>query len=179
MTKITTSFAILSISVFLSFSSSAFAVQDFDYYFGTLLVSTQKVVDPVSPALVSAGIVNNPNLAQISSMQANLNQIKSTLANLNSSLAKSNFNSENQAVKDFSGVTIAKRIPLLLSEKTKKEEKNTPSIFASLIPPDVRNSPLIATHLVILTLGFFGIIMYLFFIKHREKKQEKRLSKVS
>lgn len=165
MTKITATIATLtSISIFLSFSPSAFAAQDFDYYFGTLLAPSNKIVNPVSPIPVSSASdigKKSPTSAQISAMQTNLNQIKSTLANLNSSLAKSNSNPE---------LAVAKGIPLLLIEETKKKE-NTQSIFASLIPPDVKNFPLLSTYLVILTLALFGVIIYLYFVRKQTKSQ--------
>lgn len=162
MTKIAIGLTI--ITMFLSVSGSALAAQDFDYYFGTLLAPSNKIVSPVSPIPVSSASdigKKSPTSAQISAMQANLNQIKSTLANLNSSLAKSNSNSK---------LAVAKGIPLLLGEETKKEE-NTQSIFASLIPPDVRNFPFLSTYLVILTLTLFGVIIYLYFVRKQTKNQ--------
>lgn len=169
MKKIITTLAI--ISIFLGFSPNAFAVQDFDYFFGTLLVPAQRAINsvPLTVPVSNNVAISNPNSAQILSMQANLNQIKANFATLKSNLAKSNSFSGN-AVKSSSEVVVARGIPLLLEEKT-KEEKNQRSVFASLIPPDVRNFPILSTYLVILTLAIFGVIIYLYFVRKQAKSQ--------
>lgn len=169
---------ILSILLmFLGLCGSVFAAYNFDYFFGFIMPSVNSVVS--STAInTSSPIPQNPVIStvvaprpdQIAALQVNLNQIKANFAALNSVLAKSNSLAKNEA-EDSSKSTFALGIPLLLSEEIKKEEKNTLSVFASLIPPDVRNSPIIVTHLVVLTLGLFGIIVYLCFVRRQEKKR--------
>ena len=169
MIKITAILA--SILILLIFSPSAFAVRDFDYYFGTLFVpsSTQISISQTVTTPSSQNTPNNPSSAQIATMQANLNQIKANLAALNSNLAKPNSNNTQIAIKGSSQVAVVSRgIPLVLDEK-EKTEKSTISVFASLIPPDVKNFPLITTYLVVLTLALLGIIVYLFFTRRQEK----------
>ena len=160
--------------MFLTFSTNAFAVQDFDYYFGTFLVPTPKITAQTSVSTANTQITQLQSQTQIASMQANLNQMKATLASLNSDLIKpkSDSRSNNLAKEPAkeSVKVVSAGIPLLLSEDNKEEEKKTLSVFASLIPPDVRNSPFLATHLTILTLGLFGVILYLYLIRRQEKK---------
>ncbi|HEY4521522.1 MAG TPA: hypothetical protein VJH05_00045 [Candidatus Paceibacterota bacterium] len=177
MVKIISIFAI--IPMFLVFSPSAFAAQGFDYYFGPIFVplSTQINTSNTSQTVATLPIQNTGNNApptQIATMQANLNLIKANLALLNSSLVKSNSNNNEQvAVKSASQIAMVSRgIPLVLEEEKEKiEERGALSIFASLIPPDVKNFPLITTYLVVLTLTLLGIIVYLFFTRRQDKKR--------
>lgn len=169
MRKITAKLTIFLI--FLSFPLGVFAAQDFDYFFGRLLVSTASVV-PIAPAQVvsaQAPVNQNPNLNQMASMQRNLDQMKATLAALNSSLSKSSGINSALAVKKSSEIAVARGIPLLLTEP-KKEEKSSFSVFASLVPPDVRNFPFIFTFLVIFTLSIFGVILYLYLNRRQARK---------
>src|SRR3989344_5038887 len=115
MIKITAILA--SILILLIFSPSAFAVRDFDYYFGTLFVpsSTQISISQTVTTPSSQNTPNNPSSAQIATMQANLNQIKANLAALNSNLAKPNSNNTQIAIKGSSQVAVVSRgIPLVL-----------------------------------------------------------------
>lgn len=164
--------------LFLIFENRVFAAYNFDYFFGTLfapVTSINQTVSSSSAAPVSSAPAQALIPTQISSIQARLNEMKLTLANLNSSLVKSNSNITN-TLKGSSKVAITTTgIPLLLKDEAKKQE-NQVSVFASLIPPDIRNSPLIATHLIVLTLGLLGIIIYLIFIRRQENKQLKRFT---
>lgn len=163
-----TTFSLVLFSVFMSFPVAVFASQDFDYYFGRFLVSSSN-----NDTMISASS-QNQNASQIASMQASLNQIKTTLASLNLGLNKpaQNTNSvltSKKAEEVLETKKVAVGIPLLLPEN-KKEEKTTLSVFASLIPPDVRNFPLLSTYLVILTLALFGVIIYLYFTRRQARK---------
>lgn len=164
--------------LFLGLWGSASAAYNFDYFFGYSLPII-RVANPISPTPAPVSVqtisthIDASTLAQISSMQTALRQMSLTLASLNSNLAKSNFGIAN-TVNDFSKVAVAKGIPLLLLEETKKEEQNTRPSFASLIPPDVRNFPWIITSLVVLILALFGAILYLIFLRRQEKQQIKR-----
>ena len=168
----------LPFSIFLTFfvfSPSVLAAQDFDYYFGQLLIprinvqSQNSNLSSPTNSVVNSNANSGNNSAQIASMQATLNKMNSDLAKLNSNLSKPT--PSVLASKEKETVVVAKvpQIPLLLEEPN-KDEKTTFSVFASLIPPDVRNSPLLATHLAILTLGLFGVILYLYFTRRQEKK---------
>ena len=160
--------------MFFVFSPSVLAAQDFDYYFGQLLIPRINVQNQnsnsSSPANSGSGssVNSGTNAVQIASMQASLTKINSDLAKLNSNLLKPT--PSVLASKETVIVAKAPQIPLLLEEE-KKDDKSNFSVFASLIPPDVRNSPFLATHLTILTLGLFGIILYLYFIRKQEKKK--------
>lgn len=161
--------SLIVVTVFLGFWGSALAAQDFDYFFGRFLISTSDVVSIAPIQVVSTQVSVSQNQNQIASMQASLSQMKTTLATLNSSLAKPASANSVLAVKKPSKVAVARGIPLLLPE-SKKEEKDTLSVFASLIPPDVKNFPLLSTYLVILTLALFGVIIYLYFIRRQARK---------
>ena len=170
MTKLAIGSAV--IIIFLIIPGSILAAQDFDYFFGSLFVPTQNIINSTVVSTISTVSAQNTTIAtpsQILAMQANLNQIKANLATLNSSLAKSNSNKAVVA-KESPKIVVAHGIPLLLDEK-EKTEKSTLSIFASLIPPDVKNFPLITTYLVVITLALLGIIVYLFFTRRQEKKR--------
>lgn len=172
------------IMIFLSIPGSVLAVYNFDYFFGSTFVPTQRVISatvPVESAIVTVAV--SPTPAQILAMQANLNQIRANLALLTSRLANSNSNANTTiVVKEPQKVVIARGIPLVLQEQVKKkdaEEDKTLSVFASLIPPDVRNFPLITTYFVVLTLGLLGVITYLFFTRRKEKKHTLLVNRIS
>lgn len=87
MKKIGSTMAVFS--MLISFPGAVFAAQDFDYYFGKLLVSNVNVVNsvPIQPVVAAQPQINqNQNANQIAAMQASLNQMKATLATLNSGL---------------------------------------------------------------------------------------------